>query len=204
VVFVGLAGSGKGTQAKLVAKETGLAHISTGDLLRGATGELKEQVDEVINSGRLIPNDLMLHILNERIQKPDCRAGIILDGFPRNLEQAKLLDHQMQISKVVEISVSDDEVMKRMLGRVTCKECGAGYNLHTAPKPADSKKCDECGGELVRRKDDNPEAIRKRIATYHEDTEPILKHYGDKVVKVNGKRDINDIKKDILKVLKSD
>jgi adenylate kinase len=198
VIFVGVQGSGKGTQAKVIAKEMGLCHISTGDLLRGVTGELKEKVDSVINAGQLVSNDLILDILKKRMGEDDCRDGIILDGFPRNLEQAKLLDSEVKIDKVVEIKISDEESLRRLSGRVGCEKCGAGYNLYTAPKPTDFEKCDKCGGKLIQRADDNEEAIKKRIQTYHDETEPVLEFYVEKMVVIDGERGIQEISGDIL------
>ena len=202
VIFVGVQGSGKGTQAKIVAKEMGLYHISTGDLLRSSTGELKKRVDELIDAGRLAPSELVIDILKKRMEDEDCRDGIILDGFPRNLEQAEFLDGVIDVDSVVEIKISDEEALKRLSGRVGCEKCGAGYNLYTAPKPKESEKCDKCDGKLVKRADDNEEAIRKRIQSYHNDTEPILEYYGEKVVVVDGERGIEEIAEDIIDRLK--
>lgn len=201
LIFVGVQGSGKGTQAKLIAETTGLCHISTGDLLRSATGELKEKVDSAMNSGELVSDSLMLEILKKRIKENDCEKGIILDGFPRNIEQAKLLDGEIDIDYVIEIKISDEEALKRLSGRINCKKCGAGFNLYTAPKPNNPEKCDFCEGKLIQRKDDNPEAIKKRIETYHKETEPILEYYKDKLIVIDGEKGIEEIKDDILKSL---
>jgi len=202
VIFVGIQGSGKGTQAKVVAEKMGLCHISTGDLLRSSTGELKAQVDKIIDGGGLFSDELTLEILKERMRKDDCRNGIILDGFPRNLEQAKLLDQDVEVDLVVEIKISDKESIRRLSGRVSCEDCGEGYNTVTAPRPKDLEKCDQCGGSLVRRLDDNEEAITKRIKTYHDETEPVLDFYEDKVLVIDGDRDIEEISEDILAKLK--
>ena len=196
--FVGVQGSGKGTQAKIISKKLELAHISTGDLLRGIQGELKEKVDSIINEGKLIPNDLMLQILKERMKSPDCEKGIILDGFPRNIEQARDLDKELSIDKIIEIKISDEMSLKRLSGRVTCEDCGEGYNLYTELKPSKEGICDKCGGKLVQRADDNEEAIKKRIQTYHQDTEPILSHYQNKVITVDGEQSVEKISQDIL------
>jgi len=189
-----------------VAKEMGFCHISTGDLFRdivkNGEGELRDKIEKMMNEGALIPVDLTLEVLKKRIERGDCEVGIILDGFPRNLEQAKLLDSVAEINKVVEIKISDEEALKRLSGRVTCEDCGGGYNLYTAPKPVDPEKCDRCGGKLVQRADDNEDAIKKRIQTYHDDTEPILEFYGGKVTKVDGERGIEEISEDIIEKLK--
>lgn len=201
VIFVGVQGSGKGTQAKLISEKSGLCHVSSGDLLRGAEGELKEKVEEIINKGELISDELMIDILKERIKKEDCKKGVIFDGSPRNLNQARLLGDVVVVDNVVEIRISDEEALKRLSGRVSCKNCGAGYNLYTAPKPNNPEVCDKCDGKLIQRKDDNPEAIKKRIETYHNETEPVLEYYKDKVIVIDGEKEIEDISKDILEKL---
>lgn len=201
ILFVGIQGSGKGTQAKIIAEKTGLVHISTGDLFRSLTGELKQKVDEVINGGNLVSNELTLEILKQRIEKPDCKKGIILDGFPRNLDQAKDLDKEFNVAQVIEIAISDEEALKRLSGRVSCPTCKRGYNLYTEPKPKNNDFCDDCNEKLVQRADDNEEAIKKRIQTYHKETKPILEHYQNKLIKINGEQDIDSITKEILEVL---
>ncbi len=200
IVFIGVQGSGKGTQAKIIAEKLGIVHISTGDLLRSAQGNLKKEVDNYVNVGRLIPDDLMLKILNERLQKSDAQKGFILDGFPRNIEQAKALDKIIKISNAFDIHISDEEALKRLSGRVTCEKCKAGYNLYTAPKPKNPAICDICQGKLIQRADDNPEAIKKRIEIYHKDTEPIIKFYN--TIKVNGEQSIEKVTQDIEKAIK--
>ena len=132
----------------------------------------------------------------------DCKNGIILDGFPRNLEQAKLLGSEINVDRVVEIRISDEESLKRLSGRVSCMDCGEGYNICTAPRPKDPEKCDKCGGKLVQRADDNKEAIAKRIRTYHMETKPVLDFYGEKVIIVDGERGIEEISQDIIDRLK--
>lgn len=201
IILLGIQGSGKGTQAKLLAKELGLAHISTGDLFRSLTGEMKAKVDAIINKGHLVPDDLTLEILKQRMSQPDCKKGFILDGYPRNMEQAKTLDTITKIDYAIEISISDKESMKRLLGRRSCKPCKKEYNINIpflAPKNPDV--CDICNQPLFKRADDVPEAIAKRIQTYHDETEPMLKHY--KSIKINGEPDIDTVFKDIIKAIK--
>ncbi len=198
IIFMGIQGSGKGTQAKLISEELKLCHISTGDLLRSTTGELKSELDKIINQGQLIPDNLMLKILKNRMIQDDCENGIILDGFPRNIEQAKLLEKEIKINKVIEIQISDEESRKRLLGRISCKKCGEGYNEYTEPKPKDKGICDKCGNILIKRDDDNLESINKRIDIYHKDTEPILDFYKNKTIKINGENPIEKISKEIL------
>ncbi len=197
-LFVGVQGSGKGTQAKVIAQKKEFCHISTGDLFRGLNGELKEKIDSFINAGKLVPDELVLEMVKKRISKPDCEKGIILDGFPRTINQAKELDKILEVKNVIEIKISDEESLKRLSGRVSCSSCGQGYNLITQPKPIDEKKCDKCGGELIQRKDDTPEAIKKRIEDYHKETFPILENYKEKLITINGEKDIEEVTKKIL------
>ena len=199
IIFIGAQGSGKGTQAKILSEEFNIPHISTGDMLRNADGELKEKIEEVINKGNLISDDLMLEILKERINQSDCEKGFILDGFPRNLKQAELLKEITDVDKVIEIGLNDDEAIKRISGRVSCKKCNAGYNTLTAPKPKKEDKCDKCGGELVRRRDDNEKAVKNRLEIYHKETEPVLDEFD--VIRVNGEQDIKKIAEEIIKAI---
>jgi adenylate kinase len=200
LIFVGPQGSGKGTQAKIIAKKFGLSHISTGDLLREVEGSLKAEVDKVMSSGELVSDELIGRILKERLEGRDCEKGFILDGFPRNVSQVLILEGVSGIDKVVEISISDEEAVRRVCGRRNCVKCGAIYNVNMSPKPLLDDVCDECGGELMQRKDDNEEALMKRLEVYHKDTEGILGYYDS--VKVDGSKSIKEVSSDILEVLK--
>jgi len=199
LIFVGPQGCGKGTQAKVVAEKLGLCHISTGDLLRAVEGGLKDEIKSYTDEGNLVPDELIVRILKERVLQDDCENGFILDGFPRNVAQAEELDKIMDVDKVIEIAISDDESVRRIGGRRNCSKCGAIWNVNTSPKPAVDDKCDKCGGELIQRADDNEEALRKRLAVYHNDTEPILEKYDS--VKVDGEQSIEKVSEDVLKVL---
>ena len=201
LLLIGPQGSGKGTQAKLLSEKLGVPHVSTGDLVRETTGRLREKIDSYIVVGNLIPDELMLEILKERLEKEDCEEGWILDGFPRNLKQAKMLDEIAKVDKVIEIFISDEEAVRRISGRRHCSKCGEGFNLVTMP-PRDKEKCDKCGGQLLMRDDDKEEAVKKRLEIYHHDTEPILKHY--KARKINGEQSVEDVARDILKALGPD
>lgn len=196
IVFIGIQGSGKGTQAKIISEILNIPHISTGDLLRNAEGELRKQIDEYILNGQLIPDEMMIKILKERILKPDCKKGFILDGFPRNLNQADELEKSNEIDKYFEIFIRDDEVIKRISGRRNCNNCHEIYNINTAPKPLVNGKCDKCNGELSQREDDKEEAIKKRLEIYHKETEPIIEKYD--IIKINGKQKIERVTHDIL------
>lgn len=200
LVFMGKQGSGKGTQAKIVSEKLGICHISTGDLLRGATGKLKEKIDFLINQGILVGDELILEVLQKRIKKEDCKDGFILDGYPRNLEQAKVLEKNFEIDKIVEIFISDREVVERLVNRLNCKICGALFNKITNP-PIIEGVCDKCGGRLFVRDDDNEETIKKRLRIYKKDTEPILEFFKDNVLRVDGSRSIDEVNEEILEGL---
>jgi adenylate kinase len=199
LIFVGPQGCGKGTQAKMIAEKKGICHISTGDLLRAVEGDLKEEVEAYTNEGNLVPDELIVRILKERISQEDCRGGLILDGFPRNLNQVEELRKITDIDKVVEISISDEESVRRISGRRGCKNCGAIYNVNSSPVPEVKGVCDKCGGELFQRADDNEEALRERLKIYHEETEPILEKYD--FVRIDGEQDIEKVTEDIMKEL---
>jgi len=199
LIFIGPQGSGKGTQAKIISKKLGILHVSTGDLIRNNKGELKKEVDSYINKGNLIPDSLMLKILKGRLNRMDCKKGFILDGYPRNIKQSGELDQITGIDKIIEIKISDEESVRRLSGRRSCKKCGKIYNLETAPKPKKNNLCDDCNIKLFQRKDDSPEAIKKRLEIYHEDTEPVLEKYDS--VKINGEQNIEKVTKDVLNAL---
>lgn len=201
LIFVGPQGSGKGTQAGILSEKLDIAHISTGDLLRDTKGKLKTEIDSCINNGKLVPDELIIKILKKRILRKDCKNGFILDGFPRNLSQAEALSKIMDIDKVVEITISDKEAIRRISGRRVCKKCDAIYNIATSPKPKKKNVCDECGGKLYQRKDDTKKALKKRLKIYHRDTEKILSYY--KSVKIDGEHPIDKVSKGILKVVKN-
>lgn len=203
LVITGPQGSGKGTQAKILAKKLNIIHISTGELFRNAQGSIKEEIDSYINKGNLVPDELTVKMLKERISQPDAKKGFILDGFPRNLEQSKSLDNEINIDKVIEISLSNEEAIKRLSGRRFCPRCGREYNLETSPKPKENNLCDNCGLELKKRNDDNPEAIKKRLEIYHNKTKPILEHYKkqNKLISINGEDTIENVQEKILKKL---
>lgn len=202
LVFIGPQGSGKGTQAELVSEKFSIPHISTGKLLRSAQGELKEKIDKKLNSGELIEDKLMFDILKQRISKEDCKKGFILDGYPRDLEQAKTLDTEIGFDKIIEIDISDKEAIRRLTGRRNCPNCGRNYNLNIENlKPKNDQECDICHIKLDKRKDDNEDAIKKRLDIYHEKTEPILKHFQDRLLKINGEQSIEEVKNEIFEKL---
>jgi adenylate kinase len=179
VVFLGPPGAGKGTQADALSRERGIAHLSTGDLLRSAVAAgtpLGREADGYMRAGRLVPDDLVLRILRARLAEPDARAGFILDGFPRNLAQAEALESITPLDVVVSFELPEAELVARLAGRRLCPRCGTVYNLRSRP-PRTTGRCDRDGAELEQRPDDRPEAVTTRLAVYAEQTAPLLVHY---------------------------
>lgn len=184
LIILGAPGAGKGTQAQMISQKFGIPHISTGEIfrenIRNET-ELGNLAKEYIDKGQLVPDDITIRIVKKRIEQDDCEKGYILDGFPRTVTQADALEsvlcrmHQ-SINKVLEIDVPDDKIVERMMGRRVCPECGATYHLIHKP-PIVPEKCDICQNALVQREDDTEETIRKRLAIYHKQTEPLIQYY---------------------------
>ncbi len=158
--------------------------------------------DSYIEKGNLVPSKIMIRILRERIKEDDCKKGIILDGFPRTLEQDNDLNEILKVDKIFEISISDEEAIKRLTGRWNCKKCEIMYNIFTSPRPKQDKICDKCGEDLSQRWDDaNKAAIEKRLKIYHNETEPMLEKYKNSIIKINGEQSIEKIKEEIMKKL---
>ncbi|NLT57353.1 MAG: adenylate kinase [Clostridiales bacterium] len=185
IIFLGAPGAGKGTQAAIVSERLGLPTISTGNLLRAAVKagtaaglEAKTYMD----SGALVPDEIVVAVLKDRIAESDCEAGFILDGFPRNLAQAGVLEEMgVRIALVISIEVSDDEILSRLSGRRVCLKCGATFHVQNAPSKA-GDHCDVCGDALIVREDDRPETVAGRLEVYHEQTEPLKDFYGERGV----------------------
>jgi len=187
VIFLGAPGAGKGTQATYLAEAKSIPKISTGDMLRSAVhedSELGRKVQMIMKEGRLVDDKTMLSLVKERIAHNDCRNGFILDGYPRNLAQASALDTvltpEMKL-KVLNIQVSEEEIVKRIAGRRTCAKCGRIYNIYFRPPDFD-EKCDLDGASLCQRSDDDESVVRKRLATYKEETLPLIRHYRDRKI----------------------
>jgi len=212
LVLLGAPGSGKGTQAKLLVEKLDIPQISTGDLLRAAVDAqtpLGRQAKTIMDAGQLVPNDLVLGMIRERLNSTDARNGFILDGFPRNVEQAHALDEllnsmSLPIQKAILIDIDFDVLMQRLTGRLTCEDCGEGFNTFTNP-PAMDEECDNCGGKLHHRSDDNEETIGKRLRVYETQTQPVADFYSNqgKLSTVEGIGDIKDIFSAIQIALKS-
>lgn len=184
LILLGPPGSGKGTQANLLQEKFGIPKISTGDILRAAVkegSELGQQARVYMDQGQLVPDEIVVGLIKERIQEPDCANGYILDGFPRTIVQAEKLEEMLEtmgqeIDAVVDLEVAQDELLVRLAGRRTCKQCGAMYH-QTAHPPKVAGVCDECGGELYQREDDNEETILKRLSVYKQQTAPLKEFY---------------------------
>ena len=206
LILLGAPGAGKGTQAELLVKKLSIPAISTGNMLREAMAngtELGKQAKQFMDEGSLVPDELILGIVADRVAQPDCQNGFILDGVPRTLAQAVALDMRgVKIDHVVSIEVDDSEIEGRMTGRRVCGKCGASYHVVANPPKAEGI-CDSCGGELIIRKDDKPETVRHRLEVYHESTE-VLKGFYEmtgRLVKVNGSQSIEGANEDILKAI---
>ena len=206
LIFLGAPGAGKGTQAEVISEKLSIPTISTGNIIRAALKngtEMGLKAKEFIEAGKLVPDDVVIGIIKERLAESDCVNGFILDGFPRTIPQAEALDTMgIIIDKVVDIEVPDEDVVNRMSGRRTCKACGNSYHIQNKPSKVEGV-CDSCGGELTIRKDDAPETVLDRLNVYHEQTEP-LKDYYEKCGKlriVEGTKPITEITAEILKVL---
>ena len=206
IILLGAPGAGKGTQAELLVQKLSIPAISTGNMLREAMAkgtELGKKAKQYMDEGSLVPDELILGIVADRVAQPDCQNGFILDGVPRTLAQAKALEAKgVKIDHVVSIEVDDAEIEGRMTGRRVCAKCGASYHVIANP-PKSEGVCDLCGGELVVRKDDKPETVRHRLEVYHASTE-VLKDFYAKLGRlrtVNGSQSIEGANEDILKAI---
>lgn len=207
LVFLGAPGAGKGTQADLVSRKLGLQHIASGDLFRNALNkgtELGLKAKEYMARGELVPDEITIKMVLERISAPDCPKGIILDGFPRNLEQAKALDKALKvqgktIDKAVYIKVREEELIERLGGRWVCRNCQAPYHLANSPSKVRGV-CDRCGGELYQRSDDTPETVKNRLKVYFAQTAPLIDYYSKlgKLVEVEGEGNPAEITRRII------
>ncbi|HPN61326.1 MAG TPA: adenylate kinase, partial [Bacilli bacterium] len=199
LLIMGPPGAGKGSQAPLLKKTYGIPHISTGDMFRAAIKQgtpLGIQAKAYTDKGELVPDQVTINIVKERLQEPDCQAGFLLDGFPRTIAQAKALDvilKEMNISldAVININVPDDILIQRMSGRRMCRQCGASYHITNIP-PQVANVCDVCGGSLYQRKDDSLETVGNRLEVYYKQTQPLLDYYAQSglIHHINGAKDV--------------
>ncbi|MBR1737149.1 MAG: adenylate kinase [Firmicutes bacterium] len=208
LVLIGCPGAGKGTQAKVISKHFGLAHISTGDLLRNEIAQKTElglKITSIMESGKLVSDEIVSELLMKRVKEDDCKNGYILDGYPRNVAQADNLEKTLgSMDKVIYIQVEDGIIIERMSGRRGCPKCGHMYHEKYNP-PKKEGICNECGTPLVQRKDDVEETVKHRLEVYHNETSPIIEYYDKKHIlyKVNGVGDIDKISAEIIGVLES-
>jgi len=210
LILFGAPGVGKGTQSKLIGKKFSIPQVSTGDMLREAVRnmtELGKTAKDIMARGELVPDDLIIALIDERIAKPDCKEGMILDGFPRTIAQAEGLHGLMKKKKLpsftcVEIDLPEEMIIQRLTNRKTCYKCGKDYNPLTNPVPADNI-CTNCGNEITSRKDDTEETIKKRLSVYYEQTAKV-KHYYDergRLYKVDGNKSVEEVNESIVNLL---
>ena len=208
MLIMGPPGAGKGTQAENIIKYYNIPHISTGDMFRAAISNKTEIgliAKSYIDAGNLVPDEITVGIVKERLSKPDCKNGFLLDGFPRDLHQAEMFDSMLKelgitLDLVLNIHVDDEKLINRIIGRRICPKCGRTYHI-TYNKPLKDGICDECYSELIQRKDDNVETVKNRLDVYSHLTEPLINYYKDLVVNFDGDRDVDVIFEDIKKVI---
>ena len=212
VVMLGAPGAGKGTQAKRLANKYNIPHISTGDIFRANiknNTELGSKAKGYMDQGLLVPDELVVDLVVDRLNNPDCSRGYILDGFPRTIPQAEALDIAMldnsgKLEFAIDIDVPDNRIIKRMAGRRACVNCGGTYHLVSIP-PKKEGICDVCGSLLVLREDDKPETVEKRLKIYHEQTQPLINYYEDKAIlkTVDGTKDMDEIFIEIIGIVEN-
>ncbi|MDD3361865.1 MAG: adenylate kinase [Hespellia sp.] len=210
IIMLGAPGAGKGTQAKKIAAKYDIPHISTGDIFRAnikSGTDLGKKAKTFMDQGLLVPDELVVDLVVDRVGQDDCSKGYVLDGFPRTIPQAEALDAALakvdqKMDYAINVEVPDENIIQRMSGRRACVDCGATYHIVYAPTKKEGI-CDNCGGSLILRDDDKPETVQKRLGVYHEQTQPLIEYYTDKniLVEVDGTIDINDVFTEIVKVL---
>ncbi len=212
LILLGPPGAGKGTQAKMLTERFGIPQISTGDILRGAVKDatpMGMKAKAYMDAGALVPDDVVVGIVQERLQQDDCGSGFILDGFPRTVPQADALKVTLQdlgkdLDAVISLEVDTEALVERLTGRRTCCNCGRGFHVKFDP-PVSPGVCNACGGELIQREDDQEETIRKRLEVYREQTSPLIQYYREEglLVEVDGMQDMNRVQDQILSVLRA-
>lgn len=210
IIMLGAPGAGKGTQAKKIAEKYAIPHISTGDIFRANIKngtELGTKAKTYMDQGLLVPDDLVVDLVVDRVNQEDCDNGYVLDGFPRTIPQAEALTKalavlEQKVDVAIDVNVPDENIVRRMSGRRACVTCGATYHLQYAPTKAEGI-CDTCGGELILRDDDKAETVQKRLNVYHEQTQPLIDYYANEGIlkTVDGTIDINDVFQNIVSIL---
>lgn len=210
IIMLGAPGAGKGTQAKKIAEKYSIPHISTGDIFRANIKngtELGQKAKTYMDQGLLVPDDLVVDLVVDRVNQTDCSSGYVLDGFPRTIPQAEALDKALaelgqKMDFAIDVEVPDGNIIKRMSGRRACVDCGATYHMEYAPAKKEGV-CDNCGGSLILRDDDKPETVQKRLGVYHDQTQPLIEYYKTAgILKVvDGTIGINEVFDEIVKIL---
>lgn len=211
IIMLGAPGAGKGTQAAILARELGLTHVASGDLFRWALDEESEiglAAKSYMEKGLLVPDEIVIVMIKERLSRSDCAHGCVLDGFPRTLHQAEVLDRALEergrrIARAVYIEVPDEELVRRLSGRWLCRTCQTPYHTVSSP-PQTPGRCDRCGSELYQRPDDRQETVSERLKVFFAETAPLLDHYDrqNKLIRVNGNMAIEEVAKEIVSALK--
>ena len=210
IIMLGAPGAGKGTQAKRIAEKYSIPHISTGDIFRANIKngtELGKKAKTYMDQGLLVPDELVVDLVVDRVNQEDCANGYVLDGFPRTIPQAEALDAALaamgqKMEYAINVEVPDDNIVNRMSGRRACVDCGATYHIVHAPTKVENV-CDNCSGELILREDDKPETVQKRLNVYHEQTQPLIDYYNEKgiLVEVDGTVHMEDVFAAIVEIL---
>ena len=210
IIMLGAPGAGKGTQAQMIAEKFGIPHISTGDIFRANIKngtELGKKAKEFMDKGLLVPDELTVQLLLDRVANEDCKDGYVLDGFPRTIPQADVLDSELtklgdKVDFAVNVDVPDENIVRRMSGRRACLKCGATYHIEHIP-PKTEGICDKCGSELVQREDDKPETVQNRLSVYHEQTQSLIDYYDKKNIlrTVDGTKDMQEVFNEIVNIL---
>ncbi|MBO8128016.1 MAG: adenylate kinase [Peptococcaceae bacterium] len=211
LLIMGPPGGGKGTQAEVIVKELGITHISTGDMFREAVKagtEMGKKAKEYMDKGALVPDEVVVGMVKDRLSQPDCAKGFLLDGFPRTVAQAEALDATLKemgikLDAVINIAVPREKIVQRLTGRRVCRQCGATYHI-LYKKPQVEGKCDKCGGELYQRSDDTEATVNERLDVYEAQTQPLIEYYSKQglIKNINGDQDISKVSEDILAALK--
>ncbi len=210
IIMLGAPGAGKGTQAQMIADKYNIPHISTGDIFRANIKngtELGKKAKEYMDKGQLVPDELTVQLLLDRVANEDCKNGYVLDGFPRTIPQADVLDSELtklgdKVDFAINVDVPDENIVRRMSGRRACLKCGATYHIEHIP-PKTEGICDKCGSELVQREDDKPETVQNRLSVYHEQTQPLIDYYDKKNIlkTVDGTKDMQEVFNNIVGIL---
>lgn len=210
IIMLGAPGAGKGTQAEKIAEKYQIPHISTGDILRANISEgtpLGKKAESFIDKGLLVPDELVVDLVVDRIHQADCGRGYVLDGFPRTIPQAEYLDKALDemgtsVGYAIDVHVPDENIIRRMSGRRACLHCGATYHIEYAA-PEKEGMCDKCGQELVMREDDDPETVKKRLEIYHEQTQPLIAYYRERGVLrvVDGTKNLDEVFDSVVEIL---